>query len=79
MPTRKIADETKPCSHPEHDPPNMRLFENGLWEHICPACGHRQVFRVSKPTYASGDVKWEALKSGAVARFTASRMPRDQR
>ncbi len=52
MPTKKIADEIRPCSHPDHDPPNMRVFENGLWEHICPACGHRQVFRVSKPSYA---------------------------
>jgi len=63
MPTRKISDdEPRPCTHPEHNPPSMMVFENGLWEHICPACGHRQVFRVSKPTLTSGlsarDARW---------------------
>lgn len=51
MPTRKIKewswlDEFKPCFHPEHNPPNHRVFEPGLYEHECPECGLRQTFRV---------------------------------
>jgi hypothetical protein len=73
MPTRKIDDNFapgfSPCSHPEHDPPSMMVFENGLWEHICPACGHRQVFRVSKPTLATGDVRWVSMDTGAAPRI----------
>lgn len=48
MPTRKISDDqdTRPCRHPDHDPPNMRVFEPGLYEHECPACHRKTVFRV---------------------------------
>ena len=47
--TRKIADikEVFPCRHPEHDPPNMMVFEPGIYEHTCPACGHVTRFVVS--------------------------------
>jgi len=52
MPTRRIDtkescwDNRKVCRHPEHNPPSMRVFEPGLYEHECPACGHTQVFKV---------------------------------
>jgi hypothetical protein len=56
MPTRKILDHPfkmllKPCNHPEHDPPKHMVFENGLWEHECPACHTKQFFTVNKPTF----------------------------
>lgn len=74
MPTRKIADlKCKvPCADPDHDPPSMMVLPDGLWEHECPTCGHRQVFRVSKPTLSTGDVKWVTTgQSKAAVRFRA--------
>lgn len=52
MPTRKISEpkDDNKCNHPEHDPPMHRVFENGTYEHKCPACGNIQVFTVNKPT-----------------------------
>lgn len=47
MPTRKIADEhDKVCFHPEHNPPSHQVFEPGTYEHECPACHRKQIFRV---------------------------------
>ena len=48
--TRKIADILNPCTHPEHNPPSMRVYESGIYEHVCPGCGARQVFTVANPT-----------------------------
>lgn len=51
MPTRKIKDlENQKCRHPEHDPPRHQLFENGVYEHECPACGKKKRFTVNRPT-----------------------------
>ena len=52
MSTRKIADLKRKdtCRDPEHEPPKMMVFEEGIWEHICPSCGKRQTFRVENPT-----------------------------
>ena len=53
MPTRKIPETDRwplPCVHPEHNPPSLQVFEPGLYEHICPACGARQMFRVNPLT-----------------------------
>lgn len=44
--TRKIADEDKPCFHPEHDPPSHQVFAPGTYEHTCPACGRTIRFSV---------------------------------
>ena len=47
MPTKKIANLGRTvCKHPEHNPPRMRVFEPGLYEHECPACGHKVTFIV---------------------------------
>ena len=48
MPTRKIAEPhcTRTCSHPEHNPPSHVVFEPGLYEHECPACGRKVRFWV---------------------------------
>ncbi len=48
--TRKIAELPNACNHPEHNPPMHMVYENGIWEHICPACGNLQIFTVNKPT-----------------------------
>lgn len=55
MPTRKIEEPTskewasevyRTCRDPSHDPPSMRVFEPGLYEHECPTCGTITKFRV---------------------------------
>lgn len=50
--TRKIGDLPKyhKCRHPEHNPPGMIVLPDGLYEHVCPGCGHAQHFTVEKPT-----------------------------
>lgn len=56
MPTRKIEDPiklwAKPilCNSPDHNIPNMQVFENGSYEHECSTCGRKQIFHVSNPT-----------------------------
>lgn len=71
MPTRKIADLKKSCSHPEHNPPSMMVFDDGVWEHECPGCGHIQVFGVFRPTMSTGDARWTSSGGGGCARFGA--------
>ena len=51
--TRKIADlpQEKICRNKEHNPPMHMVYEPGIYEHVCPACGERQIFIVPpKPT-----------------------------
>lgn len=56
MPTRKIRDLEPPhCRHPEHNPPNMRVFEPGVYEHECPACGKTQTFVVRGVSLSADD------------------------
>lgn len=50
MPTRKIADLPAVCRHPEHWPPSMMIYENGVYEHTCLGCGKVHRFTVNKPT-----------------------------
>ena len=51
MPTKKIADPPlPPCRDSEHNPPSMMVFEPGVYEHTCPTCGQKMVFRVDGPT-----------------------------
>jgi hypothetical protein len=48
--TRKIGDlRERPCRHPEHDPHGMRVFDDGVYEHTCPACGSTGRFMVAHP------------------------------
>lgn len=55
MPTRRIdapKENQDPnsrrsvCQHPEHEPPSMRVFKPGTYEHTCPGCGHKGFFVV---------------------------------
>lgn len=56
MPTRRIEDPirlwAKPilCNSPDHNIPNMQVFENGSYEHECSACERKRIFHVSNPT-----------------------------
>ena len=51
MPTRKISDIhgsaliQPPCQDPDHNVPNMQVFTPGVYEHECPRCGQKTVFR----------------------------------
>lgn len=60
MPTKKIGDvpegfessfpsAPRPCRDSEHNPPSMRVFEPGVYEHTCPRCKAMQIFTVQKP------------------------------
>jgi hypothetical protein len=50
--TRKIGElPNKFCKHPEHNPASHRVYIPGVYEHVCPACGVRQVFTVSDIRY----------------------------
>ena len=50
MPTIKIADPpAPPCRHPDHNPPSMRVFAPGTYQHTCPRCGATSTFVVEKP------------------------------
>lgn len=44
---RKLADLPEPCLSPEHGVPTHMVVAPGIYEHICPSCGHRTVFTVS--------------------------------
>lgn len=50
MPTVKIADLKPVCNDPEHNPPSMQVFPDGVYEHTCPGCGNQQHFTVRNPT-----------------------------
>lgn len=55
MPLRRIGDvrETKPCRHPEHNPPMHIVLPDGVYEHECPSCHSRQIFTVEKPRFVT--------------------------
>ena len=67
MPTKKIGEigGVKPCLDPCHYPPKYQVFDSGIYEHTCPACGHITIFQVCKPIYADrypkriSNIKWE--------------------
>ncbi len=50
-PKRKDESWQKPrqCTHPEHNPPGMRVFPPGEHNHKCPGCGHTTTFVVNRP------------------------------
>ena len=55
MPTKKIADlpPEETCTHSEHNPPTHMVYEDGVYEHTCPACGHKQEFIVRSTNWMS--------------------------
>lgn len=70
MPTRKIRDVDKPwdkkekvCLDLEHKPPTMQVFEPGVYEHTCPACGHVTTFTVAGVYHARRSI-WPFRKKG---------------
>jgi hypothetical protein len=48
MTLKKLADAPVPCFDPEHNPPSHIVLEPGTWEHTCPGCGKKTVFRVER-------------------------------
>ena len=50
MPTRKISDLPIPCVDPDHNPPAHMVYDNGVYEHVCRACGKKVIFTVNRPT-----------------------------
>jgi hypothetical protein len=52
---KKIGDINRNqfCSHPEHNFPNMIVLPDGIYEHICPGCGAKQVVTIINPRYES--------------------------
>ena len=51
MPLKKIRDEKPPCRHPGHNPPGHMVYQPGMYEYTCPACGKKQVFRAPLVTW----------------------------
>lgn len=53
MPTKKIGNAPgtgpsgRPCLSPDHNPPNMMVFQPGIYEHTCSGCGAKQTFTVA--------------------------------
>ncbi len=41
---RKVGEIWAPrrCRHPEHSPHSMIVLKPGIYEHVCPGCGHKQ-------------------------------------
>lgn len=37
------------CRHREHSPPSMIVLPEGVYEHVCPGCGHVTRFVVRNP------------------------------
>jgi len=64
MPTRKIADMPLPdqwrrvCTHPEHNPPSMMVYQPGVYEHTCPGCGRRVTFTVPMVWWSTKPLAW---------------------
>ena len=44
--TRRVGDLPggPPCSSPEHNPPAHMVYRPGVYEHVCPKCGHKTIF-----------------------------------
>lgn len=78
MPTRRLPDseiwkQFERCTHPDHNPPDMRVFEPGTYEHTCPRCGTITIFTVppkpslsvtkpnSMPEFDGSTAKWRFL------------------
>jgi hypothetical protein len=51
MGLKKIADLSKPCLDPSHNPPGHIVLEAGVYEWTCPACGHATTFTVTRPVW----------------------------
>lgn len=46
MPIKRIAEESRPCRHSEHNPPALIALKPGTYEHICPKCKGKSAFSV---------------------------------
>jgi hypothetical protein len=58
MPLRKLDDPTpwaekRICFDREHNVPGMIVLPPGAYEHTCPSCGARKLFRVNAYGFTS--------------------------
>jgi Zn finger protein HypA/HybF involved in hydrogenase expression len=44
--TIKISEPKLPCMCPQHEPPTMKVFDAGTYQHTCPKCGEVTIFEV---------------------------------
>ncbi len=59
MPTKRILDFDNPsrvplgkvCHDSDHYPSRMRVFEPGLYEHVCPTCKKKTYFVIRKTEF----------------------------
>ena len=51
--TIRIADAPNQanCTYPEHNPPTHAHYEQGIYQHTCPKCGHKKTFIINPPTF----------------------------
>lgn len=51
MPTKKIADLPRAitCMSPDHRPPTMMVWPEGVWQHTCSMCGEVTEFTMMHP------------------------------
>jgi hypothetical protein len=72
MPTKKITDtqwinnKQRQCRDPDHNPPNHMVYEPGVYEHICPACGQKQTFHIEGFILKTGEMKDSAPEPWAL-------------
>jgi hypothetical protein len=62
MPTRKIADLPREdvCMSNDHNPPTHVVWPDGVYEHVCSACGRKFRFTVTSPRYVAMDSPYRA-------------------
>ena len=48
--TRRIGDLPVKCTHPLHDPATFRVYEPGVYEHVCPGCFSKMIFTIDPGT-----------------------------
>lgn len=59
----------RPCFHPEHNPPQHIVLAPGIYEHECPACGHKTIFTVRETYWRS----WHVPGMRASTSYTMTR------
>lgn len=55
LPEKKYGSMQKKghCYDPNHNPPAFMVLEDGVYENVCPSCGHITNFSVRNPKYSS--------------------------
>lgn len=83
MPTKKIRDlhPHDTCTHPEHEPPRYMVYQPGVYEHTCPACGRKIEFTVRgtmwthRPGPGDPTTRWQTAGEPRYAGAASHEMP----